>query len=117
MLLQIRFLEHGEDSRHLFVIPVSPKVGFKITVSLSLISPQQVDEKYNGNLFFWYFPVMNKSVRETPLILWLQGGPGASSLFGLFEEIGPYTVTEDLKVKGNFTPFKINCAMAHYWIL
>lgn len=84
----------------------SPKAGFKITVSHK--SPQQVDEKYNGNLFFWYFPVMNKSVRETPLILWLQGGPGASSLFGLFEEIGPYTVTDDLKVKGNFTPFKIN---------
>ncbi|XP_038209259.1 vitellogenic carboxypeptidase-like [Zerene cesonia] len=58
-----------------------------------------VNEKYNGNLWFWYFPAMNKPVEETPLILWLQGGPGASSMFGLFEEIGPFTITENMELK------------------
>ncbi|XP_045763413.1 venom serine carboxypeptidase-like [Maniola jurtina] len=58
-----------------------------------------VDKEYNSNLFFWYFPVMRKPLNETPLILWLQGGPGSSSLYGLFEEIGPYTITKDLKVE------------------
>ncbi|XP_039764469.1 venom serine carboxypeptidase-like [Pararge aegeria] len=58
-----------------------------------------VNEEFNSNLFFWYFPVMNKPVNETPLILWLQGGPGSSSMYGLFEELGPYTVTKDLKVQ------------------
>ena len=35
---------------------------------------------------------------NTPVILWLQGGPGASSLFGLFVENGPLQVTKDLQI-------------------
>ncbi|XP_075992655.1 venom serine carboxypeptidase-like [Anticarsia gemmatalis] len=54
-----------------------------------------VNETYNSNVFFWYFPVLNKSVSDSPWIIWLQGGPGASSLTGLFDEIGPFTYTND----------------------
>lgn len=55
-----------------------------------------VDKRYNSNLFFWYFPAKNNSV-NAPVLLWLQGGPGASSLFGLFEENGPFTISKNLK--------------------
>ncbi|XP_041985550.1 uncharacterized protein LOC121737884 [Aricia agestis] len=51
-----------------------------------------VNKQYNSNLFFWYFPAPGRAAGETPLILWLQGGPGASSLYGLFNEIGPFRV-------------------------
>ncbi|KAJ8729198.1 hypothetical protein PYW08_000779 [Mythimna loreyi] len=54
-----------------------------------------VNKKYNANLWFWYFPVSGKSVEDTPWIIWLQGGPGVSSLYGLFTEIGPFFVTSD----------------------
>ncbi|CAG9791158.1 unnamed protein product [Diatraea saccharalis] len=47
-----------------------------------------VDETYNSNLYFWYFTPFSKKV-DAPVILWLQGGPGGSSLFGLFTELGP----------------------------
>uniref|UniRef100_A0A182NMB9 Carboxypeptidase n=1 Tax=Anopheles dirus TaxID=7168 RepID=A0A182NMB9_9DIPT len=54
-----------------------------------------VNETYNSNLYFWYFPAkVNRT--SAPLVLWLQGGPGASSLFGLFEENGPFRITREL---------------------
>lgn len=55
-----------------------------------------IDEKYGSNTFFWYFPVMGKPVTETPWIIWLQGGPGASSIAGLFDEIGPLEIDHGL---------------------
>lgn len=56
-----------------------------------------VDERYDSNLFFWYFPAKYNQAKA-PLILWLQGGPGASSLYGLFMEHGPVYVTKDNKL-------------------
>lgn len=55
-----------------------------------------VDKRYNSNLFFWYFPL--QEVANAPLLLWLQGGPGGSSLFGLFVENGPFFVDADLNL-------------------
>ncbi|KAJ9586809.1 hypothetical protein L9F63_019595 [Diploptera punctata] len=53
-----------------------------------------VNKTYNSNLFFWYFPAEN-DYETAPLLLWLQGGPGSSSLFGLFTELGPFSVAKD----------------------
>ncbi|MFJ6621404.1 hypothetical protein ACIQOW_28000 [Kitasatospora sp. NPDC091335] len=59
-----------------------------------------------NHLFYWFFesqtcsphvPVSEQQdlVSATPLLIWLNGGPGASSLVGLFLENGPLTITED----------------------
>lgn len=51
-----------------------------------------VDPQYNSNIFFWYFPAQNGDA-DAPILLWLQGGPGSSSMFGLFNENGPFYVS------------------------
>ncbi|PWY91636.1 alpha/beta-hydrolase [Aspergillus sclerotioniger CBS 115572] len=43
------------------------------------------------HLFFWYFESQNNPASD-PLTLWMTGGPGGSSMIGLFEEVGPCLV-------------------------
>jgi vitellogenic carboxypeptidase-like protein len=53
-----------------------------------------VNEIHQSNLFFWFFPAQNANA-SAPLLLWLQGGPGSSSLFGLFAEQGPIMIDKE----------------------
>lgn len=50
-----------------------------------------VDEAHGSNLFFWFFPAVSVKA-DAPVLLWLQGGPGASSLLGVFNVNGPFSV-------------------------
>lgn len=44
-----------------------------------------------GQLFYWLVKKKNSN-ESTPLVLWLNGGPGAASLYGFFMENGPFYV-------------------------
>lgn len=62
-----------------------------------------VNPNFNSNMFFWYFPA-EQDPAYAPVVLWLQGGPGASSLFGLFTENGPFEFDSHGKLqKRNYT--------------
>ncbi|KAI8071446.1 Alpha/Beta hydrolase protein [Gongronella butleri] len=52
-----------------------------------------LDVDDDKHFFFWFFESRNKP-KEDPLLLWLNGGPGCSSLTGLFMELGPCTVNK-----------------------
>ncbi|KAF9029458.1 serine carboxypeptidase [Hymenopellis radicata] len=53
-----------------------------------------VDLTETEALFFWYFEARNHA-EDAPLVLWFNGGPGSSSMIGLFQEIGPCRITND----------------------
>lgn len=46
------------------------------------------DDSEDGQLYFWFFPSPNPAA-ENEILIWLNGGPGCSSLEGFFQENGP----------------------------
>ncbi|OWY93353.1 Serine protease, partial [Phytophthora megakarya] len=56
--------------------------------------PNKNDDQY----FYWFFEAKNNA-STAPLVVWLTGGPGGSSLLALFNENGPCRIQPDLTTK------------------
>jgi carboxypeptidase C (cathepsin A) len=52
------------------------------------------DVSENQHIFFWFFEARQVNPNEAPLTVWINGGPGSSSMIGLFQENGPCGVDE-----------------------
>jgi carboxypeptidase C (cathepsin A) len=53
-----------------------------------------VNKTVGGMMYYVFFEAKNKNPKA-PIILWLQGGPGCSSMTGLFVELGPYKINRN----------------------
>jgi len=54
-----------------------------------------------GAHYHYYFATSQGNPTTDPVILWLNGGPGCSSMAGLFIENGPYSVDANLNLVSN----------------
>ncbi|XP_043715229.1 serine carboxypeptidase-like 35 [Telopea speciosissima] len=68
-------------------LPGQAPVNFRHFAGYVNVRPQ--DEKA---LFYWFFEA-EEGVAEKPLVLWLNGGPGCSSVaYGAAQELGPFLI-------------------------
>ncbi|KAJ7253357.1 serine carboxypeptidase [Mycena haematopus] len=62
------------------------------------------------HLFFYYFESRNEPAHDD-VVLWLNGGPGASASLGLFMELGPCTIISDAETEYNKYSWNSNSNM------
>ncbi|XP_055621194.1 retinoid-inducible serine carboxypeptidase-like isoform X2 [Toxorhynchites rutilus septentrionalis] len=87
------------------IIPIEVDITQKV---YSLLVPREgygpgmqdwgfVEVRKGAHMFWWlYYTTADvQKFTDRPLLIWLQGGPGASSMYGNFEELGPLTLEGD----------------------
>lgn len=71
-----------------------------------------VNQTVNANLFFWFFQKTGSNWKSAPVVLWLDGGPGCSSMLSAFTENGPYEVLNG-KITERKYPWTNGCNMLY----
>ncbi|EFX04019.1 serine carboxypeptidase [Grosmannia clavigera kw1407] len=66
-----------------------PDVSFDVGESYAGSLPLSSNASDPNQLFWWFFPSENEDAKKE-IVIWLNGGPGCSSLEGLLQENGPF---------------------------
>jgi carboxypeptidase C (cathepsin A) len=72
-----------------------------------------IDVSETKSLHYVFVESLDKPATD-PLLVWLQGGPGCSSMYGLFIESGPYIFDDgETVIKPNQWPWNIRANLLY----
>lgn len=77
-----------------------PAGNFALPVSLQNTANRGYLQSPGGKLFYWLVPAAQNAA-SAPVVLWMNGGPGSSSLLGMWFENGPYFLNRDMTTYAN----------------
>ncbi|KAF8576822.1 alpha/beta-hydrolase [Ramaria rubella] len=115
------FSDSAAWQNYFFVKDQLPNETFSLERSFAGNIPVNRQGHPNNTLFFWGFEKTNGSLTRDanenttdPWMIWLNGGPGSSSMLGLLFENGPLHVANNLSLVEN--PFGWNQLADTIWI-
>ncbi|KAM5581205.1 hypothetical protein ABKV19_010436 [Rosa sericea] len=83
-------VNEDEEADRIVSLPGQPKVSFQ-----QFSGYVTVNHKVGRALFYWLTEAAVKDPLSKPLVIWLNGGPGCSSVaYGASEEIGPFRINK-----------------------
>jgi serine carboxypeptidase-like clade 1 len=68
-----------------------------------------------GKMFFHYICAMAPNWQTMPLSIWYNGGPGAPSTFGLFQEFGPFLLTAESYNTAEYKKTRVPTPLYNPW--
>jgi hypothetical protein len=74
----------GDDPERIAQGASKARVDDVLQSEISFSGFLRVNNTYNSSLVFWFFPARSKPA-ESPLLLWLEGGPGWPTTYALFK--------------------------------
>ncbi|KAI5284915.1 hypothetical protein KEM54_000962 [Ascosphaera aggregata] len=106
---QHREIDGKLDTYDLRVKAVDPSI-LGIDPGIKQYSGYLDDNENDKHLFYWFFESRNNPESD-PVVLWLNGGPGCSSMTGLFMELGPSSIGKNLEPKFNPSSWNSNASV------
>lgn len=86
VLASLRRCNGADEQQEVTSLPRQPQVNFKQYAGYIT-----VNESHGRALFYWFFKSSHHHASQRPLVLWLNGGPGCSSVGnGALGELGPF---------------------------